>query len=117
MLGLLGTTKKKKRKGKSPARRRPSGRGPTGAPRAKPGSRPPAWKAHGPDALGLAVLFGAILMALSLADSAGPVGRGIDWVLRGAFGDVAVFVPLGTLLVSLAAFIRREEAGRILVGT
>jgi S-DNA-T family DNA segregation ATPase FtsK/SpoIIIE len=63
------------------------------------------------------VLFGAVLMALSLAGSAGPVGRALDWALRGSFGGVSYFVPLATLLVSLAAFVRREEAGRIFVGT
>jgi S-DNA-T family DNA segregation ATPase FtsK/SpoIIIE len=56
-------------------------------------------------------------MCLSLAHTAGPVGAWANWVLRGAFGKIAYLVPIGTLTVSLAAFVRREEAARILIGT
>jgi S-DNA-T family DNA segregation ATPase FtsK/SpoIIIE len=75
------------------------------------------WRAHAPDALGLAVLFAAILTAFSLAGAAGPVGRGIEWVLRALFGRVGYVVPAGTVLVAIASFVRRQEAGRIFVGT
>ena len=62
------------------------------------------------------MLFLAVLMALSLADAAGPVGYWVGWVLRAAFGKIAYGVPVATLVISLAAFVRREEAARILVG-
>lgn len=119
MLGLLGTGgNKTKRRPANKKTAKPRTKASSGAPRRKPVTkRRAAWRSHGPDALGLAVLFGAILSALSLAHSAGPVGRVIDWVLRGAFGGVSYMVPLATLLVALAAFVRREEAGRIVVGT
>ena len=115
MVGLIMSRRGKRRPAPKRKRPKPRGRGATGRPKAKPATRP-AWKAHGPDALGLAVLFMAVLAALSLAGSAGPVGRGIDWALRAGFGGVAYVVPLATLLVSLAAFVRREEATRIFVG-
>jgi S-DNA-T family DNA segregation ATPase FtsK/SpoIIIE len=63
------------------------------------------------------VLFASILMCLSLAHSAGPVGRGMNWLLRGAFGSASYLVPLAALLVAIAAFVRRQETGRIFVGT
>src|SRR5207245_7221800 len=100
------------------ARRRPPARTRRARPRARPRARKPsaAWRAHAPDALGLAVLFGAILMCLSLARSAGPVGVGVNWALRAVFGSASYVVPVGSLLVALAAFVRRSEVGRILVG-
>jgi DNA segregation ATPase FtsK/SpoIIIE, S-DNA-T family len=113
VLGL----RQNKRPPKGRARAKPKGRASTGRPKKPPAGRPPAWKAHGPDAMGLAVLFLAVLTALALAGSAGPVGQGIDWMLRGLYGDVAYVVPFATLLVSLAAFVRREEATRIFIGT
>jgi DNA segregation ATPase FtsK/SpoIIIE, S-DNA-T family len=63
------------------------------------------------------VLFLAVLMALSLFQAAGPVGEWTEWLLRGAFGKIAYLVPVATLVISIAAFVRREEAGRILVGS
>jgi DNA segregation ATPase FtsK/SpoIIIE, S-DNA-T family len=65
----------------------------------------------------LSVLFLAILMGLSLFDAAGPVGSWVGWTLRGAFGKISYLVPVATLVISVAAFVRREEAGRILVGS
>ncbi len=119
MLGLFTQKGKRRPKGKARKPARPRTRAATGGPRQRPATKRhgATWRSHGPDALGLAVLFGAILMALSLADTAGPVGQGIDWVLRAVFGGVSYFVPFATLLVSLAAFVRREEATRIFVGT
>ena len=96
---------------------RPTTRRGTGRPVAQPRKTHAAWRAHAPDALGLAVLFAAVLTAFSLAHAAGPVGRGIDWILRGMFGKVAYVVPAGTVLVSIASFVRRQETGRIFVGT
>jgi S-DNA-T family DNA segregation ATPase FtsK/SpoIIIE len=87
-----------------------------GAPARRPRTRASGWRAHGPDALGLTVLFLAILMGLSLAGAAGPVGYWVAWTLRAGFGKVAYLLPVATLVVSVAAFIRREEAARILVG-
>ena len=56
-------------------------------------------------------------MGLSLAGAAGPVGYWVGWTLRGGFGKIAYLVPFATLVISVAAFVRREEAGRILVGS
>jgi S-DNA-T family DNA segregation ATPase FtsK/SpoIIIE len=96
---------------------RPTTRKRTGRPVARPRKSSAAWRAHGPDAVGLAVLFAAILTAFSLANAAGPVGRGIEWLLRGMFGKVGYVVPAGTVLVAIASFVRRQEAARIFVGT
>ena len=63
------------------------------------------------------MLFLAVLMGLSLAGAAGPVGTWVDWALRGGFGKIAYLAPVATLVISVAAFVRREEAGRILVGS
>ncbi|HYZ91145.1 MAG TPA: DNA translocase FtsK [Actinomycetota bacterium] len=63
------------------------------------------------------MLFVAILMGLSLAGAAGPVGYWVAWTLRGGFGKISYLIPFATLVVSVAAFVRREEAGRILVGS
>jgi S-DNA-T family DNA segregation ATPase FtsK/SpoIIIE len=62
-------------------------------------------------------LFLAILMGLSLAGAAGPVGYWVGWTLRGGFGKISYLIPFATLVVSVAAFVRREEAGRILIGS
>ncbi len=116
-MGVLGLRKKGSRRPRGPTlSSRPRTRGQTGAPARRPRTRQTGWRAHGPDALGLAVLFLAVLMSLSLAEEAGPVGYWVGWVLRGGFGKVAYGVPVATLVISLAAFVRREEAGRILVG-
>ncbi len=120
--GVLGTQRKGSRRPKGRGRKkgrasRPHARTKTGGPPRRPKTRPAGWRSHGPDALGLSVLFLAILMGLSLFDSAGPVGSWVGWVLRGAFGKIAYLVPLATLVISVAAFVRREEAGRILVGS
>jgi S-DNA-T family DNA segregation ATPase FtsK/SpoIIIE len=56
-------------------------------------------------------------MGLSLFDAAGPVGSWVGWTLRGGFGKISYLVPVATLVISVAAFVRREEAGRILVGS
>jgi S-DNA-T family DNA segregation ATPase FtsK/SpoIIIE len=56
-------------------------------------------------------------MGLSLAGAAGPVGTWVEQGLRGGFGKISYAVPVATLVVALAAFVRREEAARILVGT
>jgi len=96
---------------------RPTTRRGTGRPVAKPRKTSAAWRVHAPDALGLAVLFAAILTAFSLAHAAGPVGRGIEWTLRGLFGKVGYVVPAGTVLVAIASFVRRQEAARIFIGT
>ena len=117
---MLGLGRKGSRKPRSRGRNassRPRSRGRTGAPARRPRGRATGWRSHGPDALGLAVLFVAILMGLSLAGAAGPIGHWVDWTLRGGFGKIAYVVPVATLVVALAAFIRREEAGRIVVGT
>ncbi len=116
---MLGLRKKSSRRPRGRARKasRPRPKGGTGSPARRPRTRAASWRSHGPDALGLAVLFLAVLMGLSLAGAAGPVGHWVGWTLRGGFGKIAYLVPIATLVVSLAAFIRREEAGRILVGT
>ncbi|MGH2758066.1 MAG: DNA translocase FtsK, partial [Actinomycetota bacterium] len=116
---MLGLRKKSSRRprGRGGKASRPRSKGGSGAPARRPRTRAAGWRSHGPDALGLAVLFLAILMGLSLAGAAGPVGHWVGWTLRGGFGKIAYVVPVATLVVSLAAFIRREEAGRILVGT
>ena len=120
MLGLKrkGSRRPRGRKGKSRPRTRSASTRAT-PPRVKGGAarRPTGWRAHGPDALGLAVLFLAILMGLSLFNAAGPVGAWVGWTLHGAFGKTSYFVPVATLVISIAAFVRREEAGRILVGS
>jgi DNA segregation ATPase FtsK/SpoIIIE, S-DNA-T family len=36
--------------------------------------------------------------------------------MRGGFGKIAYLVPISTLVIAVAAFVRREEAARILVG-
>ncbi len=114
---MLGLRKKGSRgpRGRSKGSR-PRTKSGSGAPARRPRARSAGWRSHGPDALGLAVLFVAILMGLSLAGAAGPVGHWVGWTLRGGFGKIAFVVPFGTLVVALAAFVRREEAGRILVG-
>jgi S-DNA-T family DNA segregation ATPase FtsK/SpoIIIE len=63
------------------------------------------------------VLFLAVLICLSLFDAAGPVGTWVAWVMRGAFGKISFFVPVAAMGIAIAAFVRREEAGRILVGS
>jgi S-DNA-T family DNA segregation ATPase FtsK/SpoIIIE len=63
------------------------------------------------------VLFLAVLTFLSLFDAAGPVGTWVAWAMRGGFGKIAFFVPFAALFIAIAAFVRREEAGRILVGS
>jgi len=119
VLGLLGNSgTKRKRRPASKKTAKPKTRARTGSPKRRPpAKREAAWRSHAPDALGLAVLFFAILMSLSLAGSAGPVGVVLNWILRGLVGGTAVGVPVGMLLIALAAFVRREEAGRMLVGT
>jgi S-DNA-T family DNA segregation ATPase FtsK/SpoIIIE len=47
------------------------------------------------DALGIGLVVLALLAILGLwFDAAGPVGRGLDWLLHGAFGIVAVVFPI-----------------------
>jgi DNA segregation ATPase FtsK/SpoIIIE, S-DNA-T family len=117
---VLGIRKKGSRRPKGRPRARagakPRTRAGTGGPARKPRTTG-GWRAHGPDALGLTVLFFAILMSLSLMGMAGPVGEWVNWTLRGLFGKISYLVPLATLTVSLAAFVRRDEAARILIGT
>ena len=116
---MLGLRRKGSRrpKGRRKAASRPRTKATTGAPARRPAARPTGWRAHGPDALGLSVLFLAVLMGLSLFDAAGPVGSWVGWTLRGGFGKISYLVPVATLVISVAAFVRREEAGRILVGS
>ncbi len=115
---MLGLRRKGSRRPRGRTTSKPRSRGGTGAPKAKPQTRrPTGWRAHGPDALGLAILFLAVLMGLSLAGAGGPVGVWVNHVLRGGFGKISYGVPLATLVISLAAFVRREEAARILVAT
>ncbi len=114
---MLGIRKGSRRPRNRKSAGRPTTRRGTGRPVVQPRRTSAGWRAHGPDALGLAVLFIAILTAFSLAHTAGPVGRGIDWMLRGMFGKVAFVVPAGTVLVAIASFVRRQEAARIFVGT
>ncbi len=115
---MLGIRKKTSRrpKGRPRAGAKPRSRARTGAPARKPRTSA-GWRAHGPDALGLSVLFAAILMSLALMGMAGPVGIWVNWLLRGLFGKISYLVPVATLTVSIAAFVRRDEAARILVGT
>ncbi|HEY7659198.1 MAG TPA: DNA translocase FtsK 4TM domain-containing protein [Actinomycetota bacterium] len=50
------------------------------------------------DALGIGLVVLALLAVLGLwFDAAGPVGRGLDWVSRGAFGIAAVAFPVFAL--------------------
>jgi len=114
---VLGLKRKGSRRprGRSRASAKPRTRARTGGPARKPRTSA-GWRAHGPDALGLTVLFLAVLMCLSLLHTAGPVGVWVNWILRGAFGKIAYVVPVATLTVAVAAFVRRDEAGRILVG-
>ncbi len=115
MLGLKRKGSRRPR-GRSRASTKPRSRARTGGPARKPRTTG-GWRAHGPDALGLTVLFLAVLMCLSLAHTAGPVGVWVNWILRAAFGKIAYIVPIGALTVAVAAFVRRDEAGRILVGS
>ena len=47
------------------------------------------------DALGIGLVVLALLAILGLwFDAAGPVGRGLDWLLHGTFGIVAVVFPI-----------------------
>ena len=116
MLGIKrkGSRRPRGRRGRAT---RPRTKATTGAPKRKPTTRQSGWRAHGPDALGLTVLFLAVLICLSLFNAAGPVGVWVSWVMRGAFGKMAYVVPLATFVTAVAAFVRREEAGRILVGS
>ena len=43
--------------------------------------------------------------------------RGSAGRCAAAFGKISYLVPVATLVISVAAFVRREEAGRILVGS
>jgi len=113
---VLGMKRKGSRRPRGRTTSKPRTRARTGRPAHKPRTSG-SWRAHGPDALGLTVLFIAVLMCLSLMHTAGPVGVWVDWVLRGSFGKIAYIVPVATLTVSVAAFVRRDEAARILVGS
>lgn len=113
---MLGVKRKGSRRPRGRSTSKPRSRARTGGPARKPRTSG-GWRAHGPDALGLTVLFCAVLMCLSLMHTAGPVGVWVNWLLRACFGKIAYVVPLATLTVSIAAFVRRDEAGRILVGT
>jgi S-DNA-T family DNA segregation ATPase FtsK/SpoIIIE len=113
---VLGMKRKGSRRPRGRTTSKPRNRARTGGPARKPRTSG-SWRAHGPDALGLTVLFVAVLMVLSLLHTAGPVGVWVNWILRAAFGKIAYVVPIATLTVAIAAFVRRDEAGRILVGT
>jgi S-DNA-T family DNA segregation ATPase FtsK/SpoIIIE len=71
------------------------------------------------DALGIGLVVLALLAVLGLwFGSAGPVGRGLDWVLRGAFGVAAIAFPVialywGVVLLRGAA---EGDRMRMLIG-
>ena len=71
------------------------------------------------DALGIfLVVLGLVAVLGVWFDAAGPVGRGLEWVLRGLVGETAVLFPLvgvywGVLLLRDTA---REERLRMFIG-
>ncbi|HEX6132150.1 MAG TPA: DNA translocase FtsK 4TM domain-containing protein, partial [Actinomycetota bacterium] len=71
------------------------------------------------DALGIASVVLALLAVLAIWFGAGgPVGRGLSWLLRGAFGVTAVAFPLVGLYwgVVLLRDVAREDRVRMFVG-
>jgi DNA segregation ATPase FtsK/SpoIIIE, S-DNA-T family len=71
------------------------------------------------DAIGIGLVVLAILSALSLwLDAAGPVGRFLSFIIRGAFGPSGYAFPVVTLWWGLV-LVRRtaeEDRGRMLLG-
>ncbi len=66
------------------------------------------------DALGIGLVVLALLAILGLwFDSAGPVGRGLDWLLHSAFGIVAVVFPVLALYWGLVLLRGTAEQDRL----
>ncbi|HJS27293.1 MAG TPA: DNA translocase FtsK 4TM domain-containing protein [Actinomycetota bacterium] len=66
------------------------------------------------DALGIGLVVLALLAILGLwFDAAGPVGRGLDWLLHGAFGIVAVVFPVLALYWGLVLLRGTAEQDRL----
>jgi S-DNA-T family DNA segregation ATPase FtsK/SpoIIIE len=66
------------------------------------------------DALGIGLVVLALLAILGLwFDAAGPVGRGLDWLLHGAFGIVAVVFPILALYWGLVLLRGTAEEDRL----
>jgi S-DNA-T family DNA segregation ATPase FtsK/SpoIIIE len=66
------------------------------------------------DALGIGLVVLALLAILGLwFDAAGPVGRGLDWLLQGAFGIVAVVFPILALYWGLVLLRGTAEQDRL----
>jgi DNA segregation ATPase FtsK/SpoIIIE, S-DNA-T family len=66
------------------------------------------------DALGIGLVVLALLAILGLwFDAAGPVGRGLDWLLHGTFGIVAVVFPILALYWGLVLLRGTAEQDRL----
>ena len=66
------------------------------------------------DALGIGLVVLALLAILGLwFEAAGPVGRGLDWLLHGAFGIVAVVFPILALYWGLVLLRGTAEQDRL----
>jgi DNA segregation ATPase FtsK/SpoIIIE, S-DNA-T family len=66
------------------------------------------------DALGIGLVVLALLTILGLwFDAAGPVGRGLDWLLHGAFGAAAVVFPILALWWGLVLLRGTAEQDRL----
>ncbi len=66
------------------------------------------------DALGIGLVVLALLAIFGLwFDAAGPVGRGLDWLVRGAFGVVAVTFPLLALYWGVVLLRGAAEQDRV----
>jgi DNA segregation ATPase FtsK/SpoIIIE, S-DNA-T family len=71
------------------------------------------------DAVGIALVVLALLAVLSVwFDAAGPVGRGLSWALRGAFGVAAMAFPVVGLYWGLVLVrdMAREDRVRMFIG-
>jgi DNA segregation ATPase FtsK/SpoIIIE, S-DNA-T family len=71
------------------------------------------------DALGIGLVVLALLAILGLwFDAAGPVGRGLDWLLHGTFGIVAVVFPILALYWGLVLLrgIAEQDRLRMFIG-
>jgi S-DNA-T family DNA segregation ATPase FtsK/SpoIIIE len=71
------------------------------------------------DLWGILLLLTAVITGLGVyLDAAGPVGAGLDWFARGAFGFAGYLVPVALLALGVLLAIDRPapEVGRVVLG-
>ncbi|MGI8426267.1 MAG: DNA translocase FtsK [Actinomycetota bacterium] len=102
-----------------PATRRPSGSGRSRPAQARPGPVVRHLSERRRDLTGIALVCLSAVGALGIyLDAAGPAGRGLEWILRAAFGSIALAAPPVLLTVGLLTLRDKQDddPGRIAIG-